>query len=39
MEIKKDILQTVFNEDTIEDMIEDCEIENVEEVDASGDEN
>lgn len=36
MEIKKDILQTVFNEDTIEDMLEDCEIENVEEVDSDG---
>jgi len=39
MEIKKDILQTVFNEDTIEDMLEDCEIENVEEVDSDGNEN
>ena len=39
MEIKKDILQTVFNEDTIEDMLEDCIIENVEEVDSDGNEN
>lgn len=39
MEIKEDILQTEFNEDTIEDMLEDCEIENVEEVDADGNEN
>ena len=39
MEIKTDILQTEFNEDTIEDMLEDCEIENVEEVDSDGNEN
>lgn len=39
MEIKEDILQTEFNEDTIEDMLEDCEIENVEEVDSDGNEN
>lgn len=39
MEIKKDIIQTIFNEDTIEDMLEDCEIENVEEVDSDGNEN
>ena len=31
--------QDSFNEDTIEDMLEDCEIENVEEVDSDGNEN
>ena len=39
MEIKTDILQTEFNEDTIEDMLDDCDIENVEEVDSDGNEN